>query len=232
MYVCISLAIFAQLLAECPHTLQWATPLSSQNWPFASGIWTPHLIHAPLGPPKSTSKTASWSVQQPFFHGWWSWQTDRPHRSIYNNRLHLRSTAIWPKDDICMQQMYLCQHAIPVHTVTKQHCFLGTDAHACEFVCMFSMFCLQDWSTELILRPTQHKIDHFGDVKLLITCLKSPSDSSSTSDTSNKDKLPIDMFGAIFRLFTGWLQLISCVYVHLSSMLTPSPFENCSRPPN
>jgi len=44
------------------------TPLSPQNCPFPWGDLDPHLIHGPLGPPESTSQTASRSVQ-PFFQG-------------------------------------------------------------------------------------------------------------------------------------------------------------------
>ena len=38
--ISISSAIFAELGAECPYTLQWATP-SSKNCPFHCWMWTP-----------------------------------------------------------------------------------------------------------------------------------------------------------------------------------------------
>ena len=56
-----------------------------------------HLIHGSLGPPESTTQTASPPVQ-PFLHGSWSWQThrltDRPRYSTSNNSPHLR-TQYW-----------------------------------------------------------------------------------------------------------------------------------------
>jgi len=68
-------------------------PLPRQNWPFATGDLDPHLIHAYLGPPDSTTQTTSRLVQ-PFLQGSRSWQidrqTDRP-RYIGNSRPHLRT---------------------------------------------------------------------------------------------------------------------------------------------
>jgi len=53
----ISTAVFAQLTAEGPYTLQWSD-ISHSKLPFswASG---PHLIHDSLGSPESTSQMAS-----------------------------------------------------------------------------------------------------------------------------------------------------------------------------
>jgi len=50
----------------------------------------PHLICGFLGPPKSTTQTASRLVQ-PFLQGSLVWQTDRPSYSVGNNRPHLRT---------------------------------------------------------------------------------------------------------------------------------------------
>jgi len=70
--------LFAQLTADSPYT----SP--TQNWPFSSG---PHLIHGSLGPPESTSQTASWSLH-PFLHGSWSWQTDHATPSVTIVRIY------------------------------------------------------------------------------------------------------------------------------------------------
>jgi len=45
-------AIFAQLTAECPYTLQWAA-LPPQNCPFPWGDLDTCLLHGSFGPPKS-----------------------------------------------------------------------------------------------------------------------------------------------------------------------------------
>jgi len=50
----IGSAVFAQMTAECPYTLQWATP-SPQNCPFPWGSG-PHVIHGSFGPPESSTK--------------------------------------------------------------------------------------------------------------------------------------------------------------------------------
>jgi len=50
--------IFLQLTGESAHTLH-----VPQNCPFPYGDQGPHLIHGSLGPPKSTTQTASRSVQ-------------------------------------------------------------------------------------------------------------------------------------------------------------------------
>ena len=61
----IGSAVFAQLIAESPYTLQWV-PLSSKIAP-SSGGCGPHLTHDSLGPSKPTTQMASRSVQ-PFLH--------------------------------------------------------------------------------------------------------------------------------------------------------------------
>jgi len=69
-------AVCAQLTAECPYTWQWAPPSSPQSYPFPWGSGS-HLIRGSLGPPKSSTQSASWSIQQ-FLQGTLVWQTDRP----------------------------------------------------------------------------------------------------------------------------------------------------------
>ena len=58
-------AVFAQLTAESPYTMQWAT--LSPKLPLPTGRSGPHLdsylIHGSLGPPESIMQTASRSVQ-------------------------------------------------------------------------------------------------------------------------------------------------------------------------
>jgi len=49
-------AVFAQMTAECPYTLQWDAPCPPQNCPFPSNTWF-------LGPPVSSTQMASRSVQ-------------------------------------------------------------------------------------------------------------------------------------------------------------------------
>jgi len=56
-----------------------------------------HLIHGSSGPPESIIQTASQSVQR-FLQASQSSQTDRSRHSICNNRPHLRSTVMWPKN--------------------------------------------------------------------------------------------------------------------------------------
>jgi len=84
---------FAQSTAESPYTLQWNAHFHTKIGPFPWGDLNPHLIHSPLGPAKSSTQTASRSVQ-PFLQGSLVWQTDRPtdrpRYSVSNNRPHLR----------------------------------------------------------------------------------------------------------------------------------------------
>jgi len=66
--ISIRSAVHAQLMADCPYTLQWALP--PKNYPFSWGIWTPsNTLHCSLGSPVSTTQTASRSLQQ-FLHRW------------------------------------------------------------------------------------------------------------------------------------------------------------------
>jgi len=57
----IGSAVFAQLTAESPYTLQWAT--LSPKLALLMGDLDPHLIHNSLGYSEITVKMASWSIQ-------------------------------------------------------------------------------------------------------------------------------------------------------------------------
>jgi len=74
--ISIGSAVFAQIIAECPYTLQWDAPFPFQNCSFLWGDLDSRLIHGSLGPPKSSTQTASQSVQS-FLQGLLVWQTDR-----------------------------------------------------------------------------------------------------------------------------------------------------------
>jgi len=103
--ISIGSAVFAQLTAECPYTLQWDAP-SPSKLPLRMGDLDPHLIRGSFGPPESSTRTASRSVQ-PFLQGSLVWQTDRQTdrptdhapRSVTISRIYvgLRSTAMRPK---------------------------------------------------------------------------------------------------------------------------------------
>jgi len=71
----IGSAVFAQMTAECPYTLQWFACFRSKLplHMLASG---PHVIRGSLGPPESWTQMATWSFQQ-FLRGSLVWQTDR-----------------------------------------------------------------------------------------------------------------------------------------------------------
>jgi len=91
----IGSAVFAQFTAEYPYTLQQAAPFP-QKLPFPWEGSGPHLIHGSLGPPESSTQTASWSVQL-FLQGSLLWQTNRPRYMVGNNRPHLCTcTTMWP----------------------------------------------------------------------------------------------------------------------------------------
>jgi len=67
--ITIGSAVFAQVTAECPYSLQWDAPFPLNIAPF-------HLIHGSLFPPKSSTQTASRLVQ-PLLQGSLMWQTGR-----------------------------------------------------------------------------------------------------------------------------------------------------------
>ena len=75
----------------------------SLKLPLHMGDLGPRPIHGSLGPPESTPQMVSQSVQ-PFLQGLRLWQTnrqtDRPHYSICNNRLHLHS-EMQPNKKLC-----------------------------------------------------------------------------------------------------------------------------------
>jgi len=52
--ISIASAIFSQLTAECPYTLQWATP-PPWKLPLPVGDLDPHVIRGSLGPPESSA---------------------------------------------------------------------------------------------------------------------------------------------------------------------------------
>jgi len=99
--ISVGLAIFAEMTAQWPYTLQWDAPSSLKIVPSHGGSG-PHLIHGSLGPPDSSTQIASWSVQA-FLQGSlaWQWQTDRPTdhatRSVTTGCIYVRSTAMLPK---------------------------------------------------------------------------------------------------------------------------------------
>jgi len=57
--ISIGSAVFPQMTVECPYTLQWDTHSPPKNLPLPMGDLNPHLIRGPLGPPKSSTQTAS-----------------------------------------------------------------------------------------------------------------------------------------------------------------------------
>jgi len=61
--IAIGSAVFVQMTTECPYTLQWDAPSGPQNYPFLWGDLDPHLMYDFLGPPESSTQTASRSVQ-------------------------------------------------------------------------------------------------------------------------------------------------------------------------
>ena len=80
-------AVSAQITAECAYAVQWDAPFPLKFAPSHGGSG-PYLIHGSLGPPESSTQTASRSVQ-PFLQGSVVWQTNRPLYSVGNNRPRL-----------------------------------------------------------------------------------------------------------------------------------------------
>jgi len=73
----MSLAAFAQMTIECPILYSEAPLFPRKIAPFHGDLDPyPYLIHASLGPPESSTQTASRSVQ-PFLQGLLVWQTNR-----------------------------------------------------------------------------------------------------------------------------------------------------------
>ena len=87
-----SSAIFAQITAECPHTLQWVAPFPLKIAPSHRGILTPSNIWFPW--PTRVLNPNTISIGSAIFAGLSSvidWPTDRPRYSVTNNRPHLRT---------------------------------------------------------------------------------------------------------------------------------------------
>jgi len=84
--ISIDSAVFAQMSAECPYTM--GCPIPPSKLPLPMGDLDPHLIRGSQGPTKSSTQTASRSVQ-PFLQDSLVCHTDRPHYSVSSNRLHL-----------------------------------------------------------------------------------------------------------------------------------------------
>jgi len=90
--ILVGSALFAQLTAASPYTLQWTVPFPLKIALLHEGSRR-HLIHGSLGPPEFTTQMVSPSVQR-FLQGSQMWQTDkqtnktdRPHYPDCNNRL-------------------------------------------------------------------------------------------------------------------------------------------------
>jgi len=91
----------------CRHEGRGVT--SRPAWPFPSKLPLPtgdldlHLIHGSLGPPESSTQTASRSVQ-PFLQGSLVWQTDRQTdhatRSLTTGRIYVHTTAMRPNNAV------------------------------------------------------------------------------------------------------------------------------------
>ena len=88
--ISIGSAVFAQMSAECPYTLQWDAPFPLKIVHSYADL-DRHLIHGSLGLPESLTQTTSRSVL-PFLQGSLVSQTDRPrYYWVGNNRPHLRA---------------------------------------------------------------------------------------------------------------------------------------------
>jgi len=81
--ISIGSTVFAHLTAKNPYTLERA-PFSSKT-ALPMGDLDPHIIHGFLGPPKSSTQTASQLVQLYLQAHYW------PLYSAGNNRPHLRT---------------------------------------------------------------------------------------------------------------------------------------------
>jgi len=93
----IDSVVSAQLTAESPYTLQWATLFPKLPLLMRGVLAGPHVIRDSLGQSESTIDTASRSVQ-PFLQGSLAWQTDRQtdkqRYSVGNSRPHVRNFEI------------------------------------------------------------------------------------------------------------------------------------------
>jgi len=77
-------------------------PFFPINFPLPTGDLNPHLIHGSLGPPKSSTPTASWLVRA-YLQGSLVRQTDRQTdhttRSVVTGRIYVCSTAMQPNNN-------------------------------------------------------------------------------------------------------------------------------------
>jgi len=86
--ISIGSAIFAQLTAEFPYTLQWAT-LYPKTAPSHWGIWISISYMICWAYPRLQPKQHLDGFSR-FLQGSQEWQTDRPHYSVGNNRPYVR----------------------------------------------------------------------------------------------------------------------------------------------
>jgi len=86
--ISISSAVFAQLTADSPYTLQWAAPFPPQNCPL--------LYDGTASGPTQVHVQMALQMVQPFLQGSVSWQIDQQtnHATPSATRLHLRSTMV------------------------------------------------------------------------------------------------------------------------------------------
>jgi len=94
--ISIGSAVFAQLTAVSPYTLQWTTLSPPQNCPFPWGIWPPSNTGF-LGPIQAHNPNGISIGSAVFAPHYCERQTDRPRYLVCNDR-PLRCTAMWPKN--------------------------------------------------------------------------------------------------------------------------------------
>jgi len=94
--ISIGSAVFAQLTTVSLY-FTIGRPFSPQNCPFPWGDLY-HLIHGLLGPPQSSTQTASRSVK-PFLQGSLVWPTDHATRSVTIGCIYVPSTVMRPNYD-------------------------------------------------------------------------------------------------------------------------------------
>jgi len=94
--ISIGSAIFAQLTAEGPYTLQWTAPSPSTLSMGGSG---PHLIAGSFGPPESTCQMASGSVQPFWLTIVTARQTDHANPSVTVGCIYVLSSVIRPNNN-------------------------------------------------------------------------------------------------------------------------------------
>jgi len=89
------------------------------------GNLDPHLMHGSLGPPESSTETASQSVQ-PFFSGLTSvtdQQTDHGTQSVTVGRIYVSSTAMQPNNTtvINTRTVFACWKHVRHMSETSTH---------------------------------------------------------------------------------------------------------------